>query len=126
MAVDNLDLYQELLLDHYKNPRHYGVLDNPTFRSEEYNPSCGDKIELYAVVDDSTIRKIGFISEGCIISKAVASILAEKALGISVEQALSWDKDTVLSWLNNIDLGPTRLRCALMALEALQAGLRSC
>ncbi len=81
MAVDNLDLYQELLLDHYKNPRHYGVLDSPTFKSEEYNPSCGDKIEFYAVVDDSTIREIGFVSEGCIISKAVASILAEKALG---------------------------------------------
>ena len=124
MGVDDLGLYQELLLDHYKNPRYRGLLNNPSLTSEEYNPSCGDTVEISCIVTDSGIQEIGFVGAGCIISQAVASIVAEKSMSATLDEILSWNKESVLSWINNMTLGPTRMKCALMALEALQSGLR--
>ena len=120
---NNLGLYPEILMDHYNNPRCSGTIDNPSFTTKEYNPACGDSLEVQAIITDGHISDIAFQGKGCIISQAVASLLMEKSLNAPLTTILGWDKATILAWINQ-ELGPNRLKCALMALEALQHGIR--
>ena len=120
---NNLGLYQEILMDHYNNPRGSDSIDNPTFTSKEYNPACGDSVQVQAIIMDDQISDIAFQGKGCIISQAVASVVMEKSLNAPLTTILVWDKTTILDWINQ-ELGPNRLKCALMALEALQHGIR--
>lgn len=116
-------MYQEELMDHYHHPRHKGTLSSPVIESGEYNPSCGDSVSIQAEVKDGIISAIAFQGSGCVISQATASLLTEYALHKSLENMVSFSTDDLLQ-LIKIPLGPTRLKCALLAKQALQEGIK--
>lgn len=116
-------LYHENLVDHYKHPRNKGTLAVSDFSSGVFNPSCGDEVNLCGLIVKGIITECFFEAKGCVISSAAASMLTEKVKGLSVIQGLALTKDTMLT-LITIELGPTRLRCALLPLEALHTALK--
>lgn len=117
------DLYHSRLLDHYQYPRKKGTLESPTFCSGVHNPSCGDSILMQGIIKDGVLQVCKFQAQGCVISCAAASLLADKVEGQTVADIRGYTSQTMLD-LVELPLGPTRLRCALLALEALQTGLK--
>lgn len=116
------DLYREIILDHYKNPRHKGTLDPHDFSFEDENPLCGDKIRIDVRLDaDRRVAEVAFNGRGCAISQASASMLTESIVGISLDDVKQLSKDDILEMLG-IELGPVRLKCALLSLKVLKAG----
>jgi nitrogen fixation NifU-like protein len=116
------DLYRELILDHYRNPRNKGRLEEPDISYEDDNPLCGDHIHLYVALDDQDrVRDVAWEGEGCAISMASASMLSETIKGKSLEELKELSKEDVLEMLG-IELGPVRLKCALLPLKVLKAG----
>lgn len=114
--------YQNELIEHYKHPRHRGVLEHPDFATESHNPSCGDSVSFHGEVRDGTLVRVAFQGVGCVISQGMASMLAHKVTGMTLEQVQQIGVDDVIALLK-MELGPTRLKCALLPLEALQAGI---
>jgi nitrogen fixation protein NifU and related proteins len=114
-----MKLYNQILMEHYHNPKHYGKLENPDFEVMVFNPLCGDKLYLYVELQGLEISKIGFEGEGCIISFATASIIFDKVIKQTIEaiEMLS-EKDIVE--LIQLKMGPNRLKCALLPLEAIK------
>lgn len=110
-------------MDHYRNPRNHGVLDNPDFETGSYNPSCGDQITLYGLINDNLVERVTFTGKGCVISQATASILTDWAAGKRVDDIRAFTTDDLLQLLG-MPLGPNRLKCALLALEALHDGIK--
>lgn len=117
-----MDLYKNTLLDHYKNPRNFGTLNNPTVSSGEHIPSCGDSVEIECIIKDDIICEIAFTGKGCVISQATASMLTEYCKQKNINELLKIDNDFILK-LIGIQLGPNRLKCALLPLMALQNGI---
>lgn len=118
-----MELYKQELLDHYRFARHKGKLIRPDVSSGQHNPSCGDHVCFEAKIADGTIVEIAFDGDGCVISQATASMLAEFVLGKSIEFVQSL-QSTDVQMLIKMDLGPTRLKCALLSLHALQSGIK--
>lgn len=118
-----MNFYKEELTDHFKNPRNYGVLEDASIKTEEHNPSCGDSVQLQLLVQDDVVKKIAFTGKGCVISLAAASMLTQKVLGMNLNSILEISNDTIAKMVS-IPLGPTRLKCALLSLNALQNGIR--
>jgi len=116
------DIYLEHILDHFKNPRNYGTLEDANYVYEGGNPTCGDMVKFFVKVSDGKIDNIKFIGKGCAISQASASILTELVKGKDLEFVKSMEKDQLLEELG-IELGPTRLKCALLSLETLKIAL---
>ena len=116
-------MYQEELMDHYHHPRHRGTLQSPDIDSGQYNPSCGDSVIMQAQVTDGIISDIAFEGKGCVISQATASMLAVYALHKTPHFMLQFSVEDLMQ-LIKIPLGPTRLKCALLALHALQEGIK--
>lgn len=116
------DLYKELILDHYRHPRNAGTLEHPTHSHEESNPLCGDviRIDLH-VNNDNIIDQVAFAGKGCAISQASASMLTEMIKGKTLDQAKQINKDDILEALG-IEIGPVRMKCALLSLKVLKAG----
>lgn len=116
------DFYKANILDHYRNPRNAGTLENPTHSHEEDNPLCGDvvRIDLH-VNDDNVIDQVAFKGRGCAISQASASMLTEILQGKTLDEAKKINKDDILDMLG-IEIGPVRLKCALLSLKVLKAG----
>jgi nitrogen fixation NifU-like protein len=119
-----MNIYQERLMDHYRHPRHRGVIEHPDFASGVHNPSCGDALSVSGVIQDGIITAIAFEGVGCVISQATASMLAEAVYQKPVEYALSFDKDALIN-LVQVQCGPTRLKCVLLALDALHGALHA-
>ena len=119
-----MNLYQEQLMDHYKHPRHRGTLEHADFNTQIYNPSCGDGIAFYGRVQDNKVVELKFMGSGCVISQATASLLTEHSLGKSLEDIEKFDKDFILA-LIGMELGPMRIKCALLPLEAVQEGIKN-
>lgn len=117
-------VYQELILDHYRNPRNQGTLEAPTREASANNPTCGDKLSMQILEKNGIIEDVKFSGTGCAISQASASILTEFLKGKSVKQAENMDKDALLELLG-VELSFTRLKCALLSLETLQKLLTS-
>lgn len=116
------DLYRENILDHYQNPRNYGTLENPDITYEDDNPLCGDVIRIEIKLDDQNrVAQVAFGGEGCAISQASASMLTEEIMGKSLDEVKKISKDDILDMLG-IQLGPVRIKCALLALKVLKAG----
>jgi nitrogen fixation NifU-like protein len=116
------DLYRENILDHYQNPRHHGILEDPDISYQDDNPLCGDVIRIDLKVDDEErITDVAFSGEGCAISQASASMLTEEILGKTLGEVKALGKEDVLEMLG-IQLGPVRLKCALLSLKVLKAG----
>jgi nitrogen fixation NifU-like protein len=116
------DLYRENILDHYKHPRHRGTLEHPDISYEDANPLCGDVLRMDFRVKDGKIADVAFSGHGCSISQASASMLCERLPGMSLEDAKKITREDVLEMLG-IELGPVRLKCALLALKTLKAGV---
>ena len=116
------DFYKENILDHYRYPRNTGTLENATHSHEENNPLCGDiiRIDLH-VNDDNVIDQVAFKGKGCAISQASASMLTEMIEGKSLDEAKEIGKDDILEALG-IEIGPVRMKCALLSLKVLKAG----
>lgn len=116
------DLYREMILDHYRNPRRKHLVSPADIDYAEDNPVCGDHLHLTIQLDDQQrVIDIGWEGEGCAISQASASMLYESLVGKTLDEIRAVDKDTVLEMLG-IELGPVRLKCALLSLKVLKAG----
>jgi len=116
------DFYRELILDHYKNPRHKGKLEPNDFSYEDSNPLCGDQVRIDVRLDaDQRVNEVAFTGRGCAISQASASLLTEHILGKSLAEVKQLTREDVLELLG-IELTPARLKCALLSLKVLKAG----
>ena len=117
------DLYREVIIEHYKNPSYRGHLDPHDISFADNNPLCGDHIQVDLRVDDNDIvTDARFDGHGCAISQASADLLMETIIGKPVEEVKQLNKQDVLDMLG-IDLGPVRLKCALLSLKVLKAGV---
>jgi len=135
------DLYQQVILDHNKNPRNFGKIDDPTHFAKGHNPLCGDKLDLYLVIEDNIIKDVKFSGSGCAISKASASIMTTLLIGKTIDEAKHYFEDfhnVVTSYTDkDIDyeeLGklavfagvrqfPSRVKCASLSWHTLMAAL---
>ncbi len=115
-------LYREEILDHYKHPRHKGHLEAPDIHYHDHNPFCGDELTIELKVEDGIVVDAAFDGRGCAISQATASMLMEEIMGKSVDELKALDKEYILELLG-IELGPVRLKCALLSLKVLKAGV---
>ena len=116
------DIYRQNILDHYQTPRNFGTLEHPDISAEDSNPLCGDQIRIDLRVKDGKVEDVRFSGKGCAISRAAASMLTEEIRGKSLEEVKQIGKDEVLEMLG-IELGPVRLKCALLALKTLKVGV---
>ncbi|ELZ09279.1 NifU family SUF system FeS assembly protein [Halovivax asiaticus JCM 14624] len=119
------DMYRQQILDHYKNPRNYGELEDPTFSHVGENPMCGDEIRMDVVLDETddgaTIEQVAFSGDGCAISQASASMLTSTLQGKTVDELLSMERDDVTDMLG-VDISPMRIKCAVLAEKVAQDG----
>ena len=136
---DLRELYQEVILDHNKRPRNYRVAEPHTHHADGYNPLCGDKVTIYADVEDGVVKDLSFQGEGCAISTASASILTEAIKGKTLEEAQAlFEQFHDLVTLDDVEpspeLGklavlagvkdyPNRVKCATLAWHTLHAAL---
>ena len=118
------DLYRELILEHAKYPHNAGALDHPDISHEEHNPLCGDRVRIDLRVEDGVITDVKFSGRGCAISQASASLLTDEIKGMTVEQARQFPKEDLLELIGiPLEKNPVRIKCALLSLKALKAGL---
>jgi len=117
------DLYREIIIEHYKNPSYRGKLDPHDISFSDNNPLCGDHIQIDLRLDDKgAVAEALFDGHGCAISQASADLLMESIIGKPLEEVKKLNKDFVLEMLG-IDFGPVRLKCALLSLKVLKAGV---
>ena len=138
------DLYREIILDHYKNPRNRGVLPPPAVRSEGHNPLCGDEIEVYLQVVDGVIADVKIAGQGCSISQSSASMMSAAVKGRKVDEVRALvhrfkhmmsieeggEPDTSvplgdLEALQGVVKFPVRIKCAVLAWNTLAEGLET-
>ena len=112
-------IYKDLILHHWRNPKNFGKLKNPSKIAFSENPFCGDRIKMEAKIKKGKIKEIKFSGKGCIISLATASLLTEHVKGKEILKLKNLDKEFILN-LIGLKLGPTRLKCALLPLEVFQ------
>ena len=117
------DMYREVIVERYKNPAYRGSLDPADITFEDENPLCGDHIKIDLRVDDNGIvKEAAFDGHGCAISQASADMLLESVIGKSIEDIKKLNKENILELLG-IELGPVRLKCALLPLKIIKAGV---
>jgi len=136
------ELYQEIILDHSRHPRHFGALAGASHMAEGHNPLCGDKVKIYLSVDaDGKIENVSFEGRGCAISVASASLMTDMLKGRTVEQAeelmggflhlvkgedtkaLDDDDRERLEVMAGVSAFPMRVKCATLAWHAMKAAL---
>jgi nitrogen fixation NifU-like protein len=117
-------LYREVILDHYKNPRGHGVIEDPDAEAEGQNPLCGDEVSIYVAFgeDGETIDDVKFSGRGCAISQAATSMLMEMSKGRTADEVATLDKDELLAEIG-VPLTPVRLKCAMLGLTTLKVAL---
>jgi nitrogen fixation protein NifU and related proteins len=117
-------MYREVILDHYKNPRGHGVIDDADAQAEGMNPLCGDEVTISVSFDDDgeTIEEVKFSGRGCAISQAATSMLMEMVEGRKAAEVAAMSKDELLDEVG-IPLTPVRLKCALLGLGVLKVAL---
>lgn len=120
MAAD--DMYADIILDYYRNPRNYGSITDAEIKAKDFNPLCGDEIEINIKVNGSAIKDIKFCGKGCAISQAAASMLTEMVMGKKLEDITKLGKQDVLDTLS-IPISAVRLKCALLSLKVLKMGV---
>jgi nitrogen fixation NifU-like protein len=135
------ELYQEVIIDHNKHPRHFYEIPLHTHHAKGFNPLCGDKLELFLVIKDNLIQDVGFKGAGCAISTASASLMTEALMNKSIDDAeqifqcfhalVTQKNDSTsngallgkLSVLKGVQEFPSRIKCATLAWHTLQAAL---
>lgn len=119
-----MQIYRQELLDHYRHSPYRGSVEHPDLVTELTNPSCGDTVIWSGQIRDNCLIKVRFQGTGCVISQAAASLLAKEVEGKTIDHVRGMDA-VAMRALVGIELGPTRLRCALLPLEALEQGIQS-
>ena len=117
------DMYKEHILELYKSPSNFGTLKNPTHKKTVYNSVCGDEITVEFIVKDNLVKDIKFSGSGCVISIVASSILTDKIRGMDIKNAKNLTGEEVLDLLK-MKLNPARVKCALLALEAVKGALK--
>jgi nitrogen fixation NifU-like protein len=115
-------LYREHILDHYRNPRNQGALEDADVSCELDNPVCGDVVRLDVRLENERVSEARFNGHGCVISMASASMLTEEILGKTVEELQALQDEDIFRLLG-ITLGPVRAKCGLLPLRVLHEGL---
>ena len=115
-------LYREIILDHYKNPRGHGVIEDADAQAEGQNPLCGDEVSIFVSFDGDKIDDVKFSGRGCAISQAATSMLMEMVKGRTAADVAGMSKDALLEEVG-IPLTPVRLKCALLGLGVLKVAL---
>ena len=117
------DMYRQQILDHYKSPRNYGDLEDPTFSHVGENPLCGDEITFDVTLadDGETIERVAFTGDGCAISQASASLLSQQLPGMTLEEVAELDRDDAVDLLG-VEVSPMRIKCAVLAEKVVQDG----
>jgi nitrogen fixation protein NifU and related proteins len=115
-------LYREVILDHYKNPRSHGLLDAADTQAEGQNPLCGDEVTVSLRFQGDKISEVGFEGRGCAISQAATSMLTEIVVGRNADDVARMPKEELLEEIG-IPLTPVRLKCALLGLGVLKVAL---
>jgi nitrogen fixation NifU-like protein len=117
-------MYRQQILDHYKNPRNYGEIEDADIEHVGENPMCGDTIKMFVVLadDGDTIEHVSFIGDGCAISQASASMLSEELHGESLSAVREMDRDDIIDMLG-VELSPMRIKCAVLAEKVAQDGI---
>jgi len=122
--MSSAEIYRELILDYYRNPRNFGKLEKFDIDAHDSNPLCGDEVDMQIKVGGGEkIEEIKFSGKGCAISQASASMLTELAKGKPLEWARQVSKEDVFKMLGNPDLGPARVKCALLGMKVLKTGV---
>ena len=113
------DLYRDYILEHYRRPHNFGVLEAPSATYEGSNPLCGDRITMQLTVSDGVVTDVGFTGRGCAISQASASLLTDEIRGKPVSEVAGFGATDLLDLLG-IEISPARLKCAMLSFESLQ------
>ena len=116
------DLYRDYILEHYRRPHNFGVLEAPTVSYEGSNPLCGDRITMMLSLEDGVVRDVAFTGRGCAISQASASLLTDEIKGKTVAEVEKMTPDDLLD-LIGIEISPARLKCALLSLDTVAHAL---
>ncbi len=116
------DLYRELILDHYQHPHNHGEIPDADISYEDSNPLCGDRIRIDLKIRNNVVEDVKFNGRGCAISQASASMLTDELMGKSLDEIKKLDKQFVLDLLG-VPLGPVRIKCALLPLKVIKAGI---
>jgi nitrogen fixation NifU-like protein len=119
------DLYREVILDHYKNPRGHGVIEDADATAEGVNPLCGDEVSIYVAFDEDgeTIDEVKFSGRGCAISQAATSMLTEMVKGRTADEVGQMSRDELLEEVGIPQMSPIRIKCALLGLGVLKVAL---
>ena len=115
-------LYREVILDHYKNPRGHGVIEDADAVAEGQNPLCGDEVSIAVAFEGDTIADVKFQGRGCAISQAATSMLMDMVKGRTAQEVATMSRDELLEEVG-IPLTPVRLKCALLGLGVLKVAL---
>jgi nitrogen fixation NifU-like protein len=117
------DFYREEILEHYTHPHNYGTMEKPDISHEEDNPLCGDRVrfDIQLEADRETIKDVRFSAVGCAISKASASMLTDLLIGKTLAEVKELTNEDMVDELG-IELGPVRLKCALLPLKVVKVG----
>lgn len=113
------NIYTEIILDHYQNPRNFGKIKKPTYSVKVNNPLCGDSLELYIKIDNKIITDVKFIANGCAISVASVSLISQYLKGKSENELKKINQEFIIKMLG-IELGLNRIKCALLPLKAIK------
>jgi nitrogen fixation protein NifU and related proteins len=114
-------LYREYILEHYKHPHNHGSLEHADMEAHDLNPLCGDELTFQIALDEQgVVKEVAFDGHGCAISQASASMLSDELTGLTTEELLKLDRQTVLDLLG-IDISATRMKCAMLSLKVVKA-----
>ena len=117
------EIYKEIILDNYRNPRNFGDLEDPDIEHKDYNPLCGDELRFQIKLDeDQRVGEVRFTGQGCAISQASASMLTERIQDMTLDEIRALEKKDILDMLG-INVSPTRLTCALLPLKVVKLGV---
>jgi nitrogen fixation protein NifU and related proteins len=117
------DMYKEIILDYYKNPRNRGTIPSPDATAKDSNPLCGDVVEMQLKFSDGKVSDIKFNGDGCAISQASASMLTELVMGKTIDEVRKIDKTVLLENLGSPNLGAVRIKCALLPLKVMKTAI---
>jgi nitrogen fixation NifU-like protein len=143
MDAELKELYQQVILDHNKSPRNFREIENATQQAEGYNPLCGDRLDVYLIIEDGIVKDVSFKGEGCAISKASASVMTSLLKGKKIEEAekmfekfhdlvtgklgddVDLDEFGKLAVFAGVQEFPVRVKCASLAWHTMMNALQN-